>query len=148
MRLFYRGWRPTRLGRMANRVMAWWSGLGLPPKIQAVVEVRGRASGQTRSTPVVITTVNGTRYLVSMLGPQSEWVKNVEAADGQAAIKQGRRTPVRLVPVPPAERAPVLREYVRIASSGRTHVPVPVGAPLEDFEAIADQYPVYRIDQA
>jgi deazaflavin-dependent oxidoreductase (nitroreductase family) len=148
MRLFYRGWRPTRLGRMANRFAAWWSGLGLPPKIQAALEVQGRASGKTRTIPVVIASVDGKSYLVSMLGPQSEWVKNVEATGGRAVIRQGRRRSVRLVPVPSAERAPILREYVRIAASGRTHFPLPVGAPLPEFEAIAERYPAYRIEPA
>ncbi len=81
-----------------------------------------------------------------MLGPQSEWVKNVEANGGDAVIRQGRRERVHLVPVPTEQRAPVLREYVRIATSGRTHFPVAKGAPLADFEAIADRYPVFRID--
>jgi hypothetical protein len=35
---------------------------------------------------------------------------------------------------------------VRIASSGRQHFPLAVGAPLSEFEAIAERYPVYRID--
>jgi hypothetical protein len=95
---------------------------------------------------VVIATVNGKCYLVSMLGPGSDWVKNLEAAHGDAVIRQGRRRPVHLVAVPPEQRAPILREYVRIASSGRQHFPLPVGAPLSDFEAIAERYPVYRID--
>jgi deazaflavin-dependent oxidoreductase (nitroreductase family) len=146
MRLFYSSWRPTRLGRWANRISGWWSGLGLPPRSMAVLEVPGRKSGHRRSNPVVIATVDGSRYLVSMLGPGSEWVKNVEAAHGEAAIRQGRRRPVHLVSVPPEQRAPVLQEYVRIAASGRRHFPVPVGAPLADFEAIAERYPVYRID--
>jgi hypothetical protein len=148
MRLFYSGWRPTRLGRWVNRSMAWWSGLGLPPRLQAALEVRGRASGRWRSIPVVIASMDGKRYLVSMLGPQSEWARNVEAAHGDAVIRQGRRQPVHLVPVLGAERAPILREYVRIARSGRTHFPLSVGAPLSEFEAIADRYPVYRIDPA
>jgi deazaflavin-dependent oxidoreductase (nitroreductase family) len=146
MRLFYRNWRPTRLGWWVNRFASWWSGLGLPPQFQAALEVRGRRSGRRRSNPVVIATVEGKRYLVSMLGPQSDWVKNVEVAHGDAVIRQGRRRDVHLVAVPPEQRAPILREYVRIASSGRQHFPLPVGAPLSDFEAIAGQYPVYRID--
>ncbi|HEV8348545.1 MAG TPA: nitroreductase/quinone reductase family protein [Vicinamibacterales bacterium] len=145
LRLFYRDWRPTRIGRWINRVASWWSGLGLSSR-DAVLEVRGRASGQRRSTPVVIATVAGRHYLVSMLGPASDWVKNVEAAHGVAAIRQGRRRPVHLVGVPPAERAPILSEYVRVATSGRHHFPVAVGAPLSEFQTIADRYPVYRID--
>jgi deazaflavin-dependent oxidoreductase (nitroreductase family) len=83
----------------------------------AVLEVRGRKSGRIRSNPVVIATVGGSRYLVSMLGPGSEWVKNVEAGHGEAAIRQGRWRSVHLVPMPPQQRAPVLQEYVRIAAS-------------------------------
>ena len=148
MRLFYRNWRPTHLGRWVNRLMGWWSGLGLPPRFQAALEVHGRTSGRIRSNPVVIATVEGKRYLVSMLGPESDWVKNVEATQGDAVIRQGRRRRVHLVAVPPEQRAPILREYVRIALSGRQHFPLPVGAPLSDFEAIAERYPVYRIDPA
>jgi deazaflavin-dependent oxidoreductase (nitroreductase family) len=145
-RLFYRNWRPTRLGWWVNRFVTWWSGLGLPPRFQAVLEVRGRRSGRKRANPVVIATVEGKRYLVSMLGAQSDWVKNVEEARGEAVIRQGRRQHVHLVAVPAQQRAPILREYVRIALSGRQHFPISVDAPLSDFEAIADQYPVYRID--
>jgi len=95
---------------------------------------------------VVIPTVNGKHYLVSMLGADSDWVKNIEAAHGDAVIRQGRRYPVHLVVLPTEERTPIFREYVRIAISGRHHFPVSVGAPLADFEAIAERYPVYRID--
>ena len=146
-RLLYQGWRPTRLGRLANSVAAWSSALGLSPN-SAVLEVRGRATGRPRTTPVVIATVGGSQYLVSMLGPGSDWVKNVDAADGVAVLRQGSRRPVRLVGVPPAERAPVLSAYVRVATSGRHHLPVAVGAPLSEFRAIADRYPVYRIEPA
>ena len=146
MRLFYRGWRPTRFGRWVNRFQCWWSGLGLPRRFMAALEVRGRASGRRRANAVVIAGVEGNRYLVSMLGPRSDWVKNVEAAHGDAVIRQGSRRRVHLVLVPPEQRAPILREYVRMAPSGRQHFPLPVGAPLSDFEAIAERYPVYRID--
>ena len=146
LRLFYRDWRPTRIGRWVNRLASWWSILGLSSREMAVLEVRGRASGQRRSSPVVIATVEDKHYLVSMLGPGSDWVKNVEAARGDAVLRQGRRRAVHLVSVPPAERAAILREYVRVATSGRHHLPVAVGAPLAEFERIAERYPVYRID--
>ena len=144
-RLFYRDWRPTRIGRWANRVAGWSSALGFSSKA-AVLEVRGRASGQWRSTPVVIARMDGERYLVSMLGPGSDWVKNVEAANGHAILHQGGRRAVRLIGVPSAERAPILREYVRVATSGRRHLPVAVDSPLAEFEGLAERYPVYRID--
>lgn len=146
LRIFYRDWRPTRLGRWVNRLQGWYSGLGLPPRMVAVLEVRGRRSGRIRSNPIVITRVDGKRYLVSMLGPGSDWVKNVEAAKGDAVIRRGRRRRIHLTPVAPEERAPVLREYVRIAPAGGSHFPVTVAAPLAEFEKIADRYPVFSID--
>jgi hypothetical protein len=81
-----------------------------------------------------------------MFGTISDWVNNIEAAHCQAAISHGGRQRVGLVPVPPEQRAPILSEYVRVASSGRKHFPLPVGAPLTEFAAIASQYPVYRIE--
>lgn len=146
MRLFYRDWRPTRLGRLVNRLQGIWSAAGLPPKLISTLEVRGRVSGRRRKNPVVITTISGRKYLISMLGPGSDWVRNVEAAGGKAVLIKGKRRRVRLVPVPPEHRAPILREYVGVAPSGRQHFPLPVDAPLSEFAAIAERYPVYRID--
>lgn len=76
----------------------------------AVLEVRDRASGQRRSTPVVIATVEGKRYLVSMLGPGSDWVKKVEAAHGDAVLRQGRwrHEKITLKPVNPEFKPIVL----------------------------------------
>lgn len=148
LRLFYRDWRPTRVGRWVNRCAAWWTGLGLASDEMAVLEVSGRVSGRIRLTPVVVATVAGARYLVSMLGPQSDWVKNVEVAGGAAVLRQRGRRRVQLVKVAAAERAPILQEYVRVASSGRHHFPLAGDAPLADFQALADRYPVYRIDAA
>jgi hypothetical protein len=81
-----------------------------------------------------------------MLGPESDWVKNVEAAHGDAVIRQGTSTPS-----PPRGRAAGTEgtrpaRVLQIAPSGRQHFPLAVGAPLSDFEAIAGRYPVYRID--
>jgi deazaflavin-dependent oxidoreductase (nitroreductase family) len=148
MRLFYRNWRPTRLGKWVNRFWSWWSGLGLPPRFQAALEVQGRKSGRWRSNPVVIATVDGKRYLVSMLGPESDWVRNVEAAHGDAVIRQGRRHPVHLALVPREARAPILREYVRIASSGRRPFPLPLVPSWPTSRPFAECYPVYRINAA
>lgn len=145
-RLFYRGWRPTRLGRFVNRAAGWMSGIGLLPASQVAVEVRGRRSGRTRLNPAVIATVGGKQYLVAILGPDSDWVKNVEAAGANVAIRRRRRRQVHLVLVPPEQRAPVLQEYVRVAASGRQHFPLRASDPLSEFALIAGRYPVYRVD--
>lgn len=67
-------------------------------------------------------------------------------ANGDAVISHGASVRVRLVKVAPDDGALILQEYVRVASSGRKHCPLPIGAPLSEFAAIAPQYPVYRIE--
>ena len=145
-RLFYRNRRPTWVGHWVNQFFCWWARLGLPPQSWVALRVRDRVSGSMRQDVVVSPTVAGQRYIVSMFGTISDWVHNLDAAHGDAVISHGGSQRVHLVLVPPEERAPVLQEYVRVASSGRQHFPLSVGAPLADFAAIAAQYRVYRIE--
>ena len=147
-RLCYRNRRPTWLGHWVSQLFCFGARLGLTPQSWVSLEVRDRASGRMRADAVVVPTVAGERYVVSMFGTISDWVQNVEAAQGDAIIAHRGPAHVRLVLVPPEERAPILNEYVRVASSGRKHFPLPPGAPLADFAAIAAQYPVYRIELA
>jgi hypothetical protein len=53
---------------------------------------------------------------------------------------------VHLVAVPPEQRAPILRECVRIASTVRQHFPLTAGVPISYRETIAQALSVYRID--
>jgi deazaflavin-dependent oxidoreductase (nitroreductase family) len=148
LRLFYRDWRPTRAGRLVNGAWAWLSGLGLTPRILLTLQVEGRRSGRLRTTVLVVARHDGQRYLVSMLGEGSDWVRNVRAAGGEACIKRGRSRRVRLTEVPVPERGPILQTYCRVATSWRQHFPVPHDAPVSEFDAIADRYPVFRIEPA
>lgn len=144
---FYGDSGPTRLGRATTRFMVWWSGTGLPPARQVVLELHGRRSGKLRSLPVVVATVDGERYLVSMLGGGASWVANARAG-GPAWLRHGHREAVRLIEVFGLERAPVLREYVRLAPGARPFIPVAVDAPECEFAAVTDRYPVFRVDPA
>lgn len=146
LRFFYRGWRATGLGRILSRALAAVSGLGLASGILLTLQVKGRSTGRLYSTILVVGAYEGQRYLVSMLGDESEWVKNVRAAGGHARIKRGRSRPVMLTENPPAERAPILKARCQVATSGRRHLPVPHDAPVAAFEATAADHPVFRID--
>ena len=148
LRFFYRDWRPTRWGKLVTQVMAWLSGLGLMPPVLLTLQVRGRRSGRLHDSILVVAEHNGQRYLVSMLGEGSDWVRNVRTAGGEAFVKRGRSRPVRLTEVPVGERGPILKAYCQVATSGRQHFPISPDAPLQEFEALADRYPVFRIDPA
>ncbi|WP_084965795.1 nitroreductase/quinone reductase family protein [Thermoactinospora rubra] len=146
LRWLYRGGRPNRLARVLNRIQAVVHDTGLVmPRRLATLEVRGRLTGRPVSLPVVVADYRGERYLVSMLGERANWVANVRAADGRVVLRHGRRERVLLEEVPPPERAPILRRYLALAPGARPHIPVDRAAPLEEFDRIAERYPVFRV---
>ncbi len=146
LRYYYRDWRPTWIGRLFNRYWAWRAGLGLAPEIVVSLQTKARQSGALTERSLVPCDFEGRQYLVSMLGDGSEWVQDVRETGGAALVKRGRARPVQLTEIPPQERAPILKAWCQIATSGRRHLPVPYSAPLSEFAAIANQYPVFRID--
>jgi deazaflavin-dependent oxidoreductase (nitroreductase family) len=146
LRWLYKGGRPNAFARVQNRLSALAFAAGVLPGRAGALQVRGRRSGKTVSFPVVIADYDGERYLVSMLGSDTNWVRNLRAAGGQAVLKHGRRESVRLVEVDPGDRAPILRRYLAVAPGARPHVPVDRHAPLEAFQEIASEYPVFRVE--
>jgi hypothetical protein len=83
-----------------------------------------------------------------MLGDGSEWVQNARAAGGMAFIKRGGSHPVKLTEIPPQQRAPIPQG---LEPSCHEWLPALAGrfdAPVTAFEAIATDYPVFRIDPA
>jgi hypothetical protein len=92
-----------------------------------------------------MTVMNGERYLVSMLGAETNWVQNVKAAGGRATLRHGITEQVILQLVNVEERAPILKAYLQLAPGARPHIPVSKDAPLSEFEKIAGQYPVFRL---
>jgi len=141
----YRDKRPTHAARVFNWCWAAIHALGIAPNYLVTLDVRGRRSGRTISLPLVMAVVEGERYLVSMLGAEVDWVRNVKAAGGNVTLRHGRREEVRLEEVPADRRAPVLKAFLRRAPGARPHIPVHKDAPLSDFERIASQFPVFRI---
>ena len=148
LRYFYRNWRPTRLARIWIGFLARLSGLGLTPRILATLQVKSRDSDRLHTIVLAVAHYEGARYLVSMLGNGSEWVQNVRAAKGHAFLKRWRLQPVILVEIPPQERAPILKAWCQVATSGRQHLPIEPDAPLAEFAKIAADHPVFRIDSA
>ena len=138
--------RPAKLTQWMNRAFSWLAGLGVTPSDTVTVEVQGRRSGQTRANVVTSVDVDGARYLVSPRG-NSEWVRNVRAAGGEAAIRRRGRRRVRLVEVPVEQRAPIIKAYLgKTWRATQQHIEVDRRAPVEEFARIADRHPVFRIE--
>jgi F420H(2)-dependent quinone reductase len=147
-RWLYRGNRPHLLARTLNRGWAALHARGIAPGYLVTLEVPGRRTGRPISFPLVMATIGSERYLVSMLGADVAWVRNVKASGGRAVLRHGREESVRLEELPPGARAPILKAYLQRAPGARPHVPVSRDAPLEDFEAIAADFPVFRVRTA
>jgi hypothetical protein len=148
LRRLYAGGRPNRFAQFQNRASAIAFGLGIWPTRAAALEVRGRRSGRTTSFPIVIADYEGERYLVSMLGENSNWVRNLRADDGRAVLRHGRREDVLLEDVPVQARPAILRRYLAVAPGARPHIPIDRDASLEEFARIAPQFPVFHITPA
>jgi hypothetical protein len=120
-RWLYRGKRPGSVARFLNRVQAQLAAHGIGPARVVTLDVRGRRTGRTISLPVVVADYHDGRYLVSMFGDESPWVRNVRAAGGEAAIRHRTRQPVHLDEVPVDQRPPILKRYLAVAPGrGRT----------------------------
>ena len=131
----------------ARRYARFWNAvlhLGLLPRRWVTLEVRGRRTGTVTRFPLGMADVGGQWYVVSMLG-DCNWVRNVRAAGGRATLRRRRARPVRLVEIPVEERAPVIKRYVKRVPGGRPHIPVDRREPVEAFETIASNYPVFHV---
>ncbi len=141
----YRGGRPNRVASIINRGWAAVHALGVAPNYLVTLEVRGRKSGRLISLPLVMVTVEGERYLVSMLGTEAGWVQNAKAAGGDVTLRHGRSENVHLEEVPANRRAPILKLYLQRAPGARGHLPIDKDAPLSEFERVAAQFPVFPV---
>jgi deazaflavin-dependent oxidoreductase (nitroreductase family) len=145
LRAMYAGGRANAQARRLAHLWAGVFGLGLLPKRWVALEVTGRRSGRAVRFPVGMADWNGQWYLVSMLGEDCNWVRNVRAADGRAVLRRRRAVACQLAEVPAAERPAIIRRYLQKVPGGRPHIPVSKDAPLADFQAVSPRYPVFRI---
>ncbi|MFB9495242.1 nitroreductase/quinone reductase family protein [Nonomuraea dietziae] len=148
-RAMYRRGRPNALMRLMNRLdVLMYGARRLSPRHTAVLKVVGRRSGEITSVPVAVTDYRGAEFLVSMLGQDANWVRNVQAAGGRAALRRrGRETPILLEEVPPEWRAEILRRYLAAAPGARPHLGLGPTAPLAEFHRIAPRHPTFKIRQ-
>lgn len=130
-----------------NRITQGLTRLGLSVYGSRVIEVRGRKSGQPRQVPVNLLKFEGREYLVAPRG-QTEWVRNLRAADGDLVVILGRsRSSRHALELPDNEKVPVLRAYLRKwkAEVGIFFEGVGPDSPDEQIASIASKHPVFRL---
>lgn len=131
---------------VVNRGIAALTRCGVSVWGSRVLEVRGRRSGELRTTPVNVLTVDGRRYLVAPRGT-TQWVRNVRAA-GTCTLRLGRRSEaVRAVELADEAKAAVLRPYLRRWKFEVGQFFDGVGPDASDAELVAagPRHPVFEL---
>ncbi|HEY1620123.1 MAG TPA: nitroreductase family deazaflavin-dependent oxidoreductase [Streptosporangiaceae bacterium] len=140
----------TGLGRVTsnffNSVVAGLTKAGISVLGSRVLYVRGRKSGEWRTTPVNLLTHDGARYLVAPRG-HTQWVRNMRVAGG-GELHVGRRVEeFTATELADADKPEILRAYLRRwkMEVGVFFDGVGPDATDEQLIAITPGYPVFRI---
>ncbi|MHC5259364.1 nitroreductase family deazaflavin-dependent oxidoreductase [Streptomyces sp. UC4497] len=129
-----------------NRVVSWMTRRGLSVWGSRVLAVRGRKSGEWRTTPVNLMTVDGRQYLVAPRG-HVQWTHNMRAAGG-GELRLGKRADAfTAIEVTDDDKPALLRAYLK---RWKAEVGVffnGVGPDSSDAELrrIAPDHPVFHI---
>ncbi len=138
--------RPGRSTALFNSIVAGFTRMGLSIWGSRILGVRGRTSGEMRTTPVNLLTVDGVRYLVAPRGV-TQWVRNIRVA-GEAELRLGRRVePIRVTELTEAEKPAILRAYLRRwkFEVGVFFDGVDASASDETLRQIGPKHPVFRV---
>lgn len=131
-----------------NPFVMWLTRRGVGVWGSRVLEVRGRTSGEWRSVPVNLLTVDGVRYLVAPRG-NTQWVRNLRVA-GEGRLRLGRRVVgFTARELADHEKPAVLRPYLERWSweVGQFFDGVGADAGEDELIAIAPRHPVFAIEE-
>jgi deazaflavin-dependent oxidoreductase (nitroreductase family) len=128
-----------------NPVVAGLHRLGLGVQGSQTLAVRGRKSGELRTTPVNPMELGGETYLLAPRGT-TQWVRNMRVAK-EGELRSGRRVRrFRAEEVPDYEKLPLLRVYMdRWAWEVKSFLGIDATASDAELERIAPDHPAFRL---
>jgi deazaflavin-dependent oxidoreductase (nitroreductase family) len=130
-----------------NRIVARLTKLGISLMGSRVLSVRGRKSGDWRSTPVNLMILDGQRYLVAPRG-HTQWVRNLRA-NPEGRLQLGRKVETfRAEELADADKPDVIRFYLKKWSwevGTFFNGDVRADSPLETLLHVAPGVPVFKI---
>jgi deazaflavin-dependent oxidoreductase (nitroreductase family) len=141
--------RPTRSADLLNRTVATLTRLGVSVWGSRILRVRGRTTGEWRSTPVNLLRHDGADYLVAPRG-NTQWVRNLRAV-GTGELHIGRKVePFTATEVADDDKPAILRAYLKRwkFEVGVFFDGVGAKAPEAKLREIAPGYPIFRIEPA
>jgi len=129
-----------------NQIVAGLTGAGISVLGSRTLAVRGRKSGEWRTTPVNLLTFEDRRYLVAPRG-ETQWVRNLRVA-GEGELRLGRKAePFTAVEVADDDKPAVLRAYLKRwkAEVGVFFQGVGPDAPDSELRRIGPDHPVFQV---
>ena len=137
--------KESTLDRLFNRLMGRALRLGFAPGYMRLLEVRGRKSGRTFTTPVNVLDFNGRRWLVAARG-ETAWARNARAS-GHVVLRRGSSSESLMVrELADADKPEVIKAFLdRFKSQVQRFFEVPAGSPPDAFLATASRTPVFEL---
>ncbi|MFF9277981.1 nitroreductase family deazaflavin-dependent oxidoreductase [Streptomyces griseosporeus] len=135
--------------QVLNRSVAWLTRRGVSVWGSRVLAVRGRKSGEWRTTPVNLLTVDGQRYLVAPRG-HVQWTRNMRAAGGGELHLGKHVEEFTATELTDDDKPAILRAYLKRwkAEVGIFFDGVGPDSPDTELRRIAPDHPVFRITAA
>ena len=128
-------------------------GLRLGPRSAPMVllTIKGRKTGEPRTTAVNMFERDDVRYVVGTFG-ETDWVRNLRAAREATLTQRGRRLVVDAVELPVEEAAPVLRAALGPflgtrfgAQALRPFYEVTPDSPIAAYVTEARRHPIFEL---
>ncbi len=137
--------KPSPIERFFNRVFGFAVGLGLAPRYNYLLEVRGRKSGRTFTTPINLLEFQGRRYLVASRGA-TQWVRNARVERRVWLRRGASRREYEAHEIADADKPALLKEFLdRYAIAVQRYFEIPKGSPQSEFAKIAATMPVFEL---
>jgi deazaflavin-dependent oxidoreductase (nitroreductase family) len=142
--------KPKAATNFFNETVARLTRMGVSVYGSRILYVRGRKSGEWRTTPVnPLSLADDARYLVAPRG-NTQWVRNLRAV-GTGELHIGRKVePFVATEVADDDKPAILRAYLKRwkFEVGVFFDGVDAKAPEEKLREIAPGYPIFRIEPA
>jgi deazaflavin-dependent oxidoreductase (nitroreductase family) len=137
--------KESTLDRFFNQMMGRALRLGFAPGYMRLLEVRGRKSGKTFTTPVNVLEFQGRRWLVAARG-ETAWARNARAS-GRVVLRRGSSSESFTVrELADTDKPEIIKAFLdRFKSQVQRFFEVPAGSPADAFRATASRTPVFEL---
>lgn len=129
-------------------VLKFLLGVGVPMGFNGLITIRGRKSGQPRTTAVAIIAISGRRWVWAPWG-EVQWVRNLRAAADATITVRGRADEVRATELDSAQRVGFFRDTLgplaRSIPLGVWFIRTADGVDLNDPVAAAEGRYVFEL---